>query len=101
MPRTKTAKKRSTDMDVSVSYFDLNQLELAFVNRALDNPKRINVPDFVEISRKRRILRIQRHNLVNECKKAGKETRKGALESELKKILGGVRTLSIRCFLFK
>ena len=101
MPRAKKAKKKSSDVDVSVSYFDLNQLELAFVNRALDNPRRANVPDFVDISRKRRILKIQKKNLMDECKKSGKENRKGPLESELKKILGGLRTLSLKCFLFK
>jgi hypothetical protein len=96
--RRKSAQGQSRS--VSTSFFDLNQLELAYVNRALVNPRR-RIPDFISISRKRRILQLQKRNLMALCKGMGKEHRKGPLENELKRVLGGERRLSISCFLFK
>jgi hypothetical protein len=84
-----------------VSYLDLNQLELAYINRAVEIGRRPEVPPFVEIGNNKRVLLIQKRNLESFCRKRGKEYRKGQLESELKGVLGGKKGLSIGCFLFK
>ena len=98
MPRSKSGKRSSSSVDVS--YFDLNQLELAFINRALRNP-RAKTPPVVEIGKKKRILELQKKNLMRICKKMKKERGASALESELKRILGGRRLLSLRCLMFR
>lgn len=99
MPKSKSGRKKSGS-DVTVSYFDLNQLELAFVNRALKDP-RVKTPPVVEIGKKKRILELQKKNLMRLCGKMKKERGESRLESELKKILSGRRSLSLRCFMFK
>ncbi|MBU0532155.1 hypothetical protein KKB44_01545 [Candidatus Micrarchaeota archaeon] len=97
----KISKKQKKSIDVTTSYFDINQLELAFINRALESSRRLETPHFIEIGRSRRILRIQKRNLLSMCKGSNKETRKDRLESELRKVLCGERRLSISCFLFR
>ncbi len=77
------------------SYFDINQLELAIINRALHGMKRDKVPDFVEIGKNERILRIQKRNLEALLRKKGKETGEGALDGELGKILSGKKIFSL------
>jgi hypothetical protein len=76
-----------------VSYFDINQLELAFINRALRGIRQ-NLPEFVEIGGSERILRIQKHNLERLCQRRGKEFKEASLEGELKKILSGAKIFS-------
>jgi len=98
MPKSKSSKRSSSD--VTVSYFDLNQLELAFINRALKNPK-VKTPPVVNIGNKKRILELQKKNLTRLCRKMKKESKASALESELKKILSGKRALSLSCFMFR
>ncbi|HSB46996.1 MAG TPA: hypothetical protein VLD37_03210 [Candidatus Bilamarchaeum sp.] len=80
--------------DEIVSYFDINQLELAFINRALSGDKNIP-PPVVEIGKNERILRIQKRNLESLCRGRGKEYRASLLEGELKKILSGVKVFSL------
>jgi hypothetical protein len=98
MPRRKSGKRSGSD--VELSYFDLNQLELAFINRALRNP-RVKTPPVVEIGKKKRILELQKKNLMRLCTKMRKERRAPQLEKELKRILGGKRLLSLRCLMFR
>ncbi len=98
MPRRKSGKKSGSD--VELSYFDLNQLELAFINRALRNP-RAKTPPVVEIGKKKRILELQKKNLERLCRKMKKERRAPQLEKELRKILDGKRLLSLRCLMFR
>ncbi|MFN7990821.1 MAG: hypothetical protein U0R44_01545 [Candidatus Micrarchaeia archaeon] len=86
--------KQETESAETVSYFDLNQLELAFINRAL-NGSMEKPPGIVDIAAKERILRIQKGNLEKLCKKRGKECRPLALEHELKKILSGAKIFSL------
>lgn len=98
MPKSKTSKR--TIEAAEVSYFDMNQLELAYINRALKNPRR-KAPDFVDISSKKRILEIQKRNLIDMCRSTDRERRGSSLESELRKILSGEKRLSLRCFMFR
>lgn len=90
--RPKVAKRAP---DEFVSFFDINQLELAFINRALKEGGKTKAPDFIEIGRNLRILRIQKLNLERLLRKGKKETREGALESELRKILSGSKIFSM------
>jgi hypothetical protein len=80
--------------DEILSYFDINQLELAFINRALAGSKD-EPPPVVEIGKSERILRIQKRNLETLCRGQGKEYRASLLEGELKKILSGVKIFSL------
>lgn len=96
MRATKRAAERSEAerSDEILSYFDINQLELAFINRALSGSKDAP-PPIVEISRSERILKIQKRNLEILCRGQGKEYRPSLLEGELKKILSGVKIFSL------
>lgn len=97
--KSRTARRQ--DSELSVSYLDINQLELAYINRALDNPRKTDIPHFVEIGKNKRILNLQRKNLMTLCRGMGKERSKGKLEGELSKVLSGEKRLSLNCFLFK
>lgn len=77
----------------TISFFDLNQLELAFINRVLRG-KKTKIPDIVEIGNKARILRIQKVNLEQILRRHGKERREDVLEKELEMILSGSRIFS-------
>jgi hypothetical protein len=79
----------------AISYFDLNQLELAFINRVLRGEKRDRIPDVVDIGNSDRVLRIQKRNLEAILFKGGKERREGQLEGELKRILSGGKIFSL------
>ncbi|MDD5172410.1 MAG: hypothetical protein PHF60_05235 [Candidatus ainarchaeum sp.] len=91
---------RKEEIGEDVSYLDINQLELAYINRAIDDPRK-EAPPFVEIGKNKRILLIQKRNLESFCRKKGKEYKKGPLETELRGVLGGRKGLSIGCFLFR
>ncbi len=80
------------------THFDINQLELAMINRALEGGETGGMPRFVEIGRSERILRIQKRNLEALCRKNGRAHGSSGLESELKGILGGLKALTARCF---
>ncbi|MBI5046401.1 hypothetical protein HZC07_01580 [Candidatus Micrarchaeota archaeon] len=93
-------KEQSSDL--LVSFFDINQLELAQINHLLDQiekSKRVTDRRFTNLSRTKRILLIQKYNLEEMCKKLKKETRKGELQKELALILSGEKSLSLSCFL--
>lgn len=94
-------KSRKERIGEDVSFLDLNQLELAYINLAVEEGRMPDLPRFVEIGNNRRVLLIQKRNLESLCRKTGKEYRKGPLENELNGILGGRKGLSIGCFLFK
>ena len=79
----------------AISYFDLNQLELAFINRVLRGEKRERIPDVVDIGKNERVLRIQKKNLEAILLKGGNEKREGQLEGELKRILSGSKIFSL------
>jgi hypothetical protein len=79
---------------LSISYFDINQLELAFINRILRGEK-TDVPDLVEVGNSPRVLKIQKKNLEAILMRHGKEKREGQLEGELKRILSGAKIFSI------
>ncbi|MBD3210418.1 hypothetical protein GF318_03480 [Candidatus Micrarchaeota archaeon] len=96
----KTARERSSAS--ATSYMDINQLELAFINRVLDNPReKREIPDFVEIGRSKRILQIQKRNLQSTLRGMDRERAKGRLESELRSVLSSKKRLPISCFLFR
>jgi hypothetical protein len=79
---------------LSISYFDINQLELAFINRLLRGEK-TEIPEVVDVSRNPRVLKIQKKNLEAILMRHGKEKREGQLEGELKRILSGAKIFSI------
>jgi hypothetical protein len=74
---------------------DINQLELALVNRALDGDE---VPPDADIGNSERILKLQQRNLRNLCRELGREHEKQELETMLLAILGGGSVLSIGYF---
>lgn len=80
------------------THFDINQLELSLINRALEGGDTTGMPRFVEIGRSERILRIQKRNLEALCRKNGRPHGPSGLESELRGILSGIKALSARCF---
>lgn len=86
-PKTKRAPARTS--------MNINQLELALVNRALDGDE---VPPDADIGGNERVLRLQQKNLRDLCRGLGQEHRKGELESMLLAILNGGSVLSIGCF---
>jgi len=94
-------KARKESVSEDVSYLDLNQIELAYINRVVEEGRRTDIPRFVDIGRTKRILLIQKGNLEDLCRSSGKEYRKAPLENELKGILRGRRMLSMACFMFK
>ena len=85
----KRKKRKKAVVDSYRSYFDLNQLELAFINRALDGEHLPTIPEFVEIGKSKRILSIQKRNLERLCTKLGRKKGSTLLKSELNKILNG------------
>jgi|GEM_PF-3330924 len=92
----KEEKERHGHVETNaISYFDLNQLELAFINRVLHGGKKTDIPPVVEIGNSKRILLIQKKNLEAVCHKHGKEKREGQLEGELKRILSGSKIFSL------
>ncbi len=91
------ARKAKSDPG-SHTHFDINQLELAYINRALEGTDTAGKPRFVEIGRSERILRIQKRNLEALCRKNGRPHGPSGLESELRSIISGVKALSARCF---
>jgi hypothetical protein len=90
----KKADGKAESMDEMLSYFDINQLELAFINRALKGNEDA-LPEIVEIGRSERILKIQKRNLERLCQGRGKEFKTALLEGELKKILSGAKIFSL------
>jgi len=74
---------------------DINQLELALVNRALDGDE---VPPGADIGKNERVLKLQQRNLRDLCRALERECRKEDLEAMLGAILGGGSALSIICF---
>ena len=79
------------------SYFDINQLELAYIHLALSGEE-VRKLNFVNIGSNENTLLVQKKNLLRLCRKLKREHRKSSLVRELRKILNGERTLSIRCF---
>lgn len=93
--RKERAREESARAE-AVSYLDINQVELAFINRALRSSGRPKIPDFVKIGKSKRILLLQKRNLETLCRRLKKNCREGALEGELRGILGGAKAASIR-----
>jgi hypothetical protein len=97
MPKVERRKK--TTRGIELSFFDLNQLELALINRALqDQLEDDHLPDYVSIGKNSRILSIQKRNLERLCRRMKKEHRGNMLEAELKKIKAGSKVFSLFCF---
>ncbi|MBI5228121.1 hypothetical protein HY988_06020 [Candidatus Micrarchaeota archaeon] len=82
------------------SFFDINQLELACINRALEGNKK-DVKGFVDTELSSRILGIQKKNLEHLCKRLRKEHGKKGLEKELNMILSGKKSISFACMMFQ
>lgn len=81
-----------------VSFFDINQLELAIIYHALEgNP---DAPKFsnVEVGETKRILELQRDNLVKAIKSKGGETDPKALKKELDLIWSRRKMPGPKCF---
>jgi len=91
-------RKRGKSYAEAHTFLDINQLELAVINRALRGARRSELPSFADIGRTERILKLQQKNLQDLCRRLGKEWRKGELERELKAILDGRAGLSLVCF---
>jgi len=98
-------KTKEAGSGEAVSFFDINQLELAFINRAIkedvkkDHQKsQKRMLGFIQIGRKKRTLILQKSNLEALLRKSGKEHSENKLDSELKRVLSGERTLSLRCY---
>lgn len=91
------ARKEGKVHNNFTSYFDINQLELAFINRALRGVSSTKKPTFVEIGKTERILLLQKKNLERLCRKVKREYREGALESEIKRILTGEKIIAVGC----
>lgn len=91
---SRTAQKSRSEAG-DISYLDINQVELAFINRALRSSGRPKLPDSVNIGKSKRILLLQKRNLETLCRRLKKNCREGALEGELRKILGGEKAASI------
>ncbi len=89
----KTVKYRQNTKPKSP--LDINQIELAFINRALSGDE---IPPEIEISPVPRIQRIQKKNLESMCKKLKKETDRDLLEKELVLLLNGEKSLPIMAF---
>jgi hypothetical protein len=97
MPEVATREKRANR--TSLSYFDINQLELAIINRALhDQLEGQKLPGYVSIGKNARILSIQKRNLERLCRSMRRECRGKALEAELRKIRAGSKVFSLFCF---
>ena len=79
------------------SPLDINQIELAFINRIIDGEIE-EIPQDLEISSIPRIQKIQKRNLENLCKKLKKEYDKNLLEKELVLLLNGEKSLPIGAF---
>ena len=88
MRKLKKKRKIKSVRSEFFSYMDINQLELAFINRALKK-KGGTVPEFVQIGNSKRILSIQKRNLERLCRKLKKEYNEGELDGELGAILSG------------
>lgn len=98
--KKKAARRKSRSR--AVSYLDINQLELAFINRVLEDPRtRRQLPEFVDIGRSKRILLLQKKNLQTMLRDMDRERGKGMLEGELQAVLSGEKRLSISCFFFR
>ncbi len=87
---SKTQKRAPVRTDM-----DINQLELALVNRALDGEE---VPPDADIGSNERVLKLQQRNLRDLCRELGREYKKEDLEAMLLAILDGGSVLSIGCF---
>lgn len=96
--KTRAPRKKAEAPHVEHSFLDLNQLELALINRALRGRRHSPLPDFIEIGNSRRILAIQRHNLETLCRKLGREHRAEELEAHLSLLLSGTKPASLRCY---
>lgn len=98
MPKLETEEKETQTRTNVTSYFDINQLELAIINRALQNQLKSDPPEYVSIGKNARILTIQKRNLEKLCHKMKRECGEKPLETELKKILSGSKVFSLICF---
>jgi hypothetical protein len=95
MPAEKSAKAAARKKPPLRTSMNINQLELAMVNRALDGGE---VPPDANIGNSERVLKLQQKNLRDLCRKLGNEYKKEELEAMLLAILGGGSVLSIGCF---
>ncbi|MEK6982716.1 MAG: hypothetical protein AABX38_07310 [Candidatus Micrarchaeota archaeon] len=93
--KTKTSMKPRSD----VSFFDINQLELAVIYHALEgNPDAPAKFSHVEVGDTKRILEIQRDNLAKYIYAKGKQVDPKLLKKELDLLLLGKKVLSPKCF---
>ena len=91
--------KLGKSLGLSVSFFDINQLELAIIHHALEgNPDAPAKFSHVEIGETKRILELQRDNLIRQIKSKGGEIDPKSLKKELDLILGGKKVLGPKCF---
>lgn len=98
-------KTKETGSGETVSFFDINQLELAFINRAIKEDikkhhekSQKRMLGFTQIGKKKRTLILQKLNLEALLRKSGKEHQESKLDGELKRVLSGERKLSLRCY---
>jgi len=95
MPAEKSSKAPARKRAPVRTSMDINQLELALVNRALDGDE---VPPDADIGGNERVLKIQQRNLRDLCRELNRESGKAELEAMLLAILDGGSVLSIGGF---
>ena len=91
----------STWVDEQISsYFDINQLELACINRVLEG-KEYKLKNQVNIGKTKRILGIQKKNLEHLLARTKKAHGKKDLDRELAMILAGRKSIPFACMMFQ
>jgi len=93
-------KKASSDRDIlktgpKEDQLDINQFELALINRALNGERIPEGPFEAQIGNSERILRIQKRNLSSLLRSLGKPNDPRSLEKSLRSLLNGKSTLRL------
>ncbi len=89
----KSGPPSETSFGPAEAQIDINQFELAMINRALRGDTKAR--NLANIGKKKRILRIQRRNLISLCKDLGKPCDARSLEATLRKVFSGKSTLRL------
>ncbi len=94
--RTRVAEAEEIAHANAIAEIDINQLELAVINRALRG-EQSGLERRANIGKNRRILHIQRANLIELLKMNKKKYDERILERELQAVLAGKKVLSFIC----
>lgn len=94
--KDRTKKTARRPKDTSHADFDINQFELALINRALKGEEMSYQDMDKSIGHSPRILRIQKRNLSVLLKGMGRPRDEKTLESALRRILSGQSALRLQ-----